>query len=194
MRSIVHVAICFSITKKSIKITFWFVNSRDGFDSLSASIARGAIETVSEAPRLLRIDKKVKFVEKINAVQETDNLDDMEFHDTVGFPSWLVKWDVSSRWSSSLFYPMRNSVQKTIGKTHSILWKSMNENFYKRNQSKMHFDTNRKYYNVNELLDEVQDLRDRARHIRKKRTKDGFQIKSRSLNGHRIFGTFLKTF
>jgi len=65
---------------------------------------------------------KVKFVEKINAVQETDNLDDMEFHDT-------------------------------------------------RNQSKMHFDTNRKYYNVNELLDEVQDLRDRARHIRKKRTK-----------------------
>ena len=46
----------------------------------------GAIETVSGAPRLLRIDKKVKFVEKINAVQETDNLDDMEFHDTVGFP------------------------------------------------------------------------------------------------------------
>ena len=87
MRSIVHVAICFSITKKSIKITFLFVSSRDGFDSLSASIARGAIETVSEAPQLLRIDKKVKFVEKINAVQETDNLDDMEFHDTVGFPS-----------------------------------------------------------------------------------------------------------
>ena len=35
----------------------------------------------------------------------------------------------------------------------------------------MHVDTNRKYYNVNELLDEVQDLRDRARVIRKKRTK-----------------------
>ena len=29
----------------------------------------------------------MKFVEKINAVQETDNLDDMEFHDTVGFQS-----------------------------------------------------------------------------------------------------------
>ena len=70
----------------------------------------------------------------------------------------------------------------------------MNENFYKRNQSKMHFDTNRKYYNVNELLDEVQDLRDRARHIRKKRTKDGFQIKPRSLIGHGIFDTFLKIF
>ena len=70
--------------------------------------------------------------------------------------------------------------------------KSMNENFYKHNQSKMHFDTNRKYYNVNELLDEVQDLRDRARHIRKKRTKDGFTIKSRSLIGHRIFYKFLK--
>jgi len=65
---------------------------------------------------------KVKFVEKINAVQESDNLDDMEFHDT-------------------------------------------------RNKTKMHVDTNRKYYNVNELLDEVQDLRDRARVIRKKRTK-----------------------
>ena len=35
----------------------------------------------------------------------------------------------------------------------------------------MHFDTNRRYYNANELLDEVQDLRDRARVIRKKRTK-----------------------
>ena len=57
------------------------------------------------------------------------------------------------------------------------------ENFYKRNQSKMHFDTNRKYYNVNELLDEVQDLRDRARHIRKKRTKDRFQITFCSLIG-----------
>ena len=51
------------------------------------SLEIGAIKTVSEAPQLLRIDKKVKFVEKINAVQETDNLDDMEFHDTVGFPS-----------------------------------------------------------------------------------------------------------
>ena len=36
---------------------------------------------------ICRLDKKVKFVEKINAVQETDNLDDMEFHDTVGFQS-----------------------------------------------------------------------------------------------------------
>ena len=36
---------------------------------------------------IFRSDKKVKFVEKINAVQETDNLDDMEFHDTVGFQS-----------------------------------------------------------------------------------------------------------
>ena len=36
---------------------------------------------------IFRPDKKVKFVEKINAVQETDNLDDMEFHDTVGFQS-----------------------------------------------------------------------------------------------------------
>ena len=35
----------------------------------------------------------------------------------------------------------------------------------------MHFDTNRRYYNADELLDEVQDLRDRARVIRKKRTK-----------------------
>ena len=52
----------------------------------------------------------------------------------------------------------------------------------------MHFDTNRKYYNVNELLDEVQDLRDRARHIRKKRTKDRFQIKAGSLLGS-YFGT-----
>lgn len=65
---------------------------------------------------------KVKFVEKINSVQESENLDDMEFHDT-------------------------------------------------RNKSKMHYDTNQKYYNVHELLDEVQDLRDRARVIRKKRTK-----------------------
>ena len=89
---------------------------------------------------------------------------------------------------------MRNLGQKTIGMTHPILRKSMNENFYKRNQSKMHFDTNRKYYNVNELLDEVQDLRDRARHIRKKRTKEGFQIKARSLIGHSNFDTFVKIF
>ena len=53
----------------------------------------------------------------------------------------------------------------------------------------MHFDTNRKYYNVNELLDEVQDLRDRARHIRKKRTKDSFQIE---LSAWKLFWHALK--
>ena len=42
----------------------------------------------SLSAEIFRLDKKVKFVEKINAVQETDNLDDMEFHDTVGFQTY----------------------------------------------------------------------------------------------------------
>ena len=32
-----------------------------------------------------------------------------------------VKWGASSWWSSSLYYPMRNSNEKTIGKTHPTL-------------------------------------------------------------------------
>ena len=52
------------------------------------SLDRGAYNNLFNAfmhVQTSRFDKKVKFVEKINAVQETDNLDDLEFHDTVGF-------------------------------------------------------------------------------------------------------------
>ena len=37
----------------------------------------------------------------------------------------LVKWDASSRWSSSLYCPMRKSDQMTIGKTQPTLVKEM---------------------------------------------------------------------
>lgn len=40
-----------------------------------------------------------------------------------------------------------------------------------RNKTKMHYDKNRKLYKQEELLDEVRDLRDRARMMRKKRGK-----------------------
>ena len=33
----------------------------------------------------------------------------------------IIKWGVSSRWSSSLYCPMRNSGQMTIGRTHPTL-------------------------------------------------------------------------
>ena len=33
-----------------------------------------------------------------------------------------VKWGASSRWSSSLYCPVQNSGQMTIGKTHSTLY------------------------------------------------------------------------
>ena len=33
----------------------------------------------------------------------------------------LIKWGASSRWSSSLYYPIQNSDQMTIGKTHHTL-------------------------------------------------------------------------
>ena len=33
----------------------------------------------------------------------------------------ILKWGVSSRWSSSLYYPMLNSNQMTIGKKHPTL-------------------------------------------------------------------------
>ena len=54
-----------------------------------------------------------------------------------GDPGWvLLKWDASSRWPSSLYYPMRNSDQMIIGKTHPTL-------FFRSQESNKNFSKNR---------------------------------------------------
>merc|ERR1719447_1107313 len=45
-----------------------------------------------------------------------------------------------------------------------------------RNQKRMHINKRRKNYNPEELFDEVKDLRDRARMIRKKRARTRYFV------------------
>ena len=43
-----------------------------------------------------------------------------------GIKYHVIKWGASFRWSSSLYYPMRNSDEMTIRKTHFTLLKDSN--------------------------------------------------------------------
>ena len=40
---------------------------------------------------------------------------------------FFLKWDASSRWSLSLYCPMRNSDEMTIAKTHPTLYNELTE-------------------------------------------------------------------
>ena len=54
--------------------------------------------------------------------------DDSQFHTSLCTVNWslfrnsIIKWDASSRWSWSLYYPKRKSDQMTIGRMHPTLY------------------------------------------------------------------------